>query len=120
MSSLLDTVTETYIRRRSKSTAAHIATATLRASLLSTAPESYAKACTALAEAPALDFGALRPETLIVTGSLDAVSPPAVCEGYVSAMAGRAGLKVLEDVGHWSVFEDLEGVAGAVGGFLGI
>ncbi|OAL48585.1 fumarylacetoacetate hydrolase-like protein [Pyrenochaeta sp. DS3sAY3a] len=95
-----------------------LAIAALRLSLLSQDPEGYAKACTAFAGAQALDFASIQAETLIVTGSEDAVAPVEVCQRYVESMKGRGKLRVLEGVGHWAVFEDGEGVKGAVGGFL--
>ena len=41
-----------------------------------------------------------------------------ICEKYVQDMEGRAKLQVLEKVGHWHVFEDLDGVAKAIEVFL--
>ena len=91
-----------------------IAAAAVRLSLLGQDAEGYAKACTALAGAQAVDYARIGIETLFVTGSEDGVAPPEVCEGYVEASEGKAGLKVLKGVGHWHVFEDLQGVAAAV------
>lgn len=95
-----------------------LAIAAVRMSLLGQDPEGYAKACAALAEAPRLDFAALQPKTLIITGSEDKVSPPQLCEEYVQGLQGRASLQVLENVGHWHVFEDVRGTASAIKGFL--
>ena len=96
-----------------------LAVAAVRMSLLGQDPEGYAKACTALAGAKGLDFGAIQAKTLIVTGSEDTISPPQLCEKYVDALKGKASLQVLQDVGHWPVFEDVQGVASAVRDFLG-
>jgi pimeloyl-ACP methyl ester carboxylesterase len=95
-----------------------IATAAVRLSLLGQDAEGYAKACTALASAEAIDYVQTGVKTLFVTGSEDGVAPPEVCEGYVGASGGTAELKVLKGVGHWHVFEDLQGVAAAVQGYL--
>ena len=95
-----------------------LAIAAVRMSLLGQDPEGYAKACTALAEAPALDFAALQPKTLVITGSEDKVSPPQLCEKYVKELQGKARLQVLDHVGHWHVFEDVQGTANAIKGFL--
>lgn len=95
-----------------------LAVAAVRMSLLGQDPEGYAKACAALAEAPALDFAALQPKTLVITGSEDKVSPPQLCEKYVKDLQGRADLQVLEGVGHWHVFEDAKGTVNAIKGFL--
>jgi pimeloyl-ACP methyl ester carboxylesterase len=88
-------------------------------SLLGQDPSGYAKACMALANAKQLNLGAIQPQTLIVTGSEDTISPPDLCERHESAMRGRASVRILNDVGHWHVFEDCSGVAKAVEEFLG-
>jgi pimeloyl-ACP methyl ester carboxylesterase len=95
-----------------------IAAAAVRLSLLGQDAEGYAKACTALASAEAIDYAQTGVKTLFVTGTEDGVAPPEVCEGYVGASGETAELKVLKGVGHWHVFEDLQGVAAAVQGYL--
>jgi pimeloyl-ACP methyl ester carboxylesterase len=95
-----------------------IGVAAVRLSLLGQDAEGYAKACTALANAEAVDYTKIETETLFVTGSADGVSPPELCEKYVEASGGRAGLRVLKGVGHWHVFEDFQGVAGAIQEYL--
>jgi pimeloyl-ACP methyl ester carboxylesterase len=87
-------------------------------SLLGQDPNGYAKACMALANAKQLNLGAIQPQTLIVTGSEDTISPPDLCERYQGAMQGRANTRILDDVEHWHVFEDCSGVAKAVEEFL--
>ncbi|ODM15346.1 hypothetical protein SI65_09287 [Aspergillus cristatus] len=90
----------------------------VRLSLLATEPESYAKACTALAGSKPLSIESVNCETLIVTGDEDKVSPPALCTSYSQRIVQSSPPVVLKDVGHWHVFEDVEGVATAVRGFL--
>ena len=86
--------------------------------LLGQDPESYAKACWALAKATTeLQVEGIKVQTLIITGDEDKVSPPALCEKY-SAKIADSKVVVLKDVGHWHVFEDVEGVATAVKDFL--
>lgn len=82
--------------------------AAVQMSLLSQDPEGYAKGCTALAGAGDLkvDFAALGKKIIIVTGAEDKISPPT----YVQSLE-RATVHVLPDVGHWHIFEDLDGVA---------
>ncbi|KAJ9401028.1 hypothetical protein DTO282F9_1976 [Paecilomyces variotii] len=93
--------------------------AAIRLSLLGQDPEAYAKACTALAGATsALPLDKIDSETLIVTGSEDKVSPPALCSKYASTIPNSREAVVLENVGHWHVFEDVQGVATAVKGFI--
>lgn len=96
-----------------------LAVAAVRMSLLGQDPESYAKACTALAGATEeFDVGKVEAEVLIVTGSEDKVSPPGVCEAYKGRLGKCRDPVVLDGVGHWHVFEDVDGVAGAVKAFL--
>lgn len=95
-----------------------VAIAAVRLSLLGQDPESYAKATWALASATQkLEVERLQSKTLIVTGENDKVSPPTLCEGYASRIRGSE-LVVLKNVGHWHVFEDVNGVAAAVENFL--
>jgi pimeloyl-ACP methyl ester carboxylesterase len=96
-----------------------IAVAAVRMSLLGQDKEGYAKACTALADAEVPKYEKLRVKTVIVTGSEDGVAPVEACEDIVEKLNGKGLLEVLEGVGHWSVFEDLEGVAKVVENVLG-
>ncbi|KAH7128763.1 fumarylacetoacetate hydrolase-like protein [Dendryphion nanum] len=117
LAAIVDTVVTTSTSDKTKSTNP-LAVGAVRISLLGQDPEGYAKACGALVGAKDLDFSRIQAQTLIITGSDDEVSPPHLCEKYVDALKGRASLKVLESVGHWHVFEDLNGVKEAVEGFL--
>lgn len=91
----------------------------IRASLLGQDPEGFAKSFTAYVDAERLDVANLRTSTLIITGSDDSVSGPQVCQRYyMQNMGGRATLRVLEGIGHWSVFEDVTAVASAIGEVL--
>ncbi|KAI8655262.1 hypothetical protein NCS57_01274500 [Fusarium keratoplasticum] len=90
----------------------------VRLSLLGQDPESYAKATWALAGATQkLNVEAIEAKTLIVTGDEDKVSPPALVEQYAGRIKDSKAV-ILKNVGHWHVFEDVEGVAEAVGEFL--
>jgi pimeloyl-ACP methyl ester carboxylesterase len=115
MPGIVDAVATAGTSEKSKTS---VALAAVRMSLLSQDPEGYAKACTALAGADGLDFGAIQVETLIVTGKEDKTSPPQLCEKYAKEMNGKAKLHTLEDVGHWHVFEDVQSVAKAIESFL--
>jgi pimeloyl-ACP methyl ester carboxylesterase len=97
-----------------------VALAAIRLSLLGQDPEGYAKACAALARSGAhsLDFSRISAKTLLVTGSEDNISPPQLCNKYSDAMPRTMGVKVLSSVGHWHVFEDLDGVVNATSNFL--
>ncbi|EMC96946.1 hypothetical protein BAUCODRAFT_147141 [Baudoinia panamericana UAMH 10762] len=94
---------------------------TVQMSLLSQDPEGYAKGCTALAGAKdlSIDFSKLGKTTksLIITGEEDKVSPPALVQKMSETM-GSVQTKILKDVGHWHVFEDVDGVTQAMKSFL--
>ena len=90
-----------------------------RASLLSQEPEGYAKMCMALAGTVGvkLEIEKIGVPTLVIAGKEDKISSVA----WAKEMEGRmkdCKVEVLEGVGHWHCFEDLEGVAGAVKRFL--
>ncbi|KAI3336335.1 hypothetical protein HD806DRAFT_2168 [Xylariaceae sp. AK1471] len=109
--SIIDTGTSDFSKKNNP-----LAIAAARLSLLGQDPEAYAKACQAFAGATArLEVEKLDVDTLIITGREDKVSPPAVCEEYKSRM-GNSRLVVLENVGHWHVFEDVVAAARAVRG----
>lgn len=95
-----------------------VAIAAVRMSLLGQDPEGYAKGCTALAGVTkALDVDHIKASTLIITGDEDKVAPPSACEALAKQIQGTK-VEVLGGVGHWHVFEDVKGVAKAVGQFL--
>lgn len=81
-----------------------LAVTATRLSLLAQDPEGYAKACTALASAGNLAYNTLQCPAFILTGAEDKVSPPSLCEKYGS-MVKQSQVEVIEDVGHWHLFE---------------
>ena len=93
--------------------------AAVRISLLGQDAEGYAKACAALAGSAAdpLDVSRLRIPVSILTGEDDKVSPPALCQQYSQATGG-GHVEVLQNVAHWHLFEDEEGVVKTVLGQL--
>jgi pimeloyl-ACP methyl ester carboxylesterase len=112
---VLDSVTESSTSRRTKGT---IGLTAARLSLLGTEPESYAKACTALAGSKALALESVPCKTLIITGDEDKVSPPSLCTTYSGRIPNSLPPVVLKEVGHWHIFEDTQGVATAIQEFL--
>ncbi|KAI1422810.1 hypothetical protein F5Y12DRAFT_577358 [Xylaria sp. FL1777] len=91
-----------------------LAVAAARISLLSQDPEGYAKACHGFAGATErLEIEKLNADTLIITGRDDEVANPIVCQKYRD-MVRNSHLVVIENVGHWPVFENVVGVAKAV------
>ncbi|EFX00476.1 5-carboxymethyl-2-hydroxymuconate delta-isomerase [Grosmannia clavigera kw1407] len=96
-----------------------LAVAAVRLSLLTQDPEAYAKVCQALAasEADALPLEDLQVPTLVVTGQEDEVSPPDVAKQYAERLPHGRHV-VLPQTGHWSMYENIEGVAQAVKAFV--
>ncbi|KAL3421199.1 hypothetical protein PVAG01_07644 [Phlyctema vagabunda] len=96
----------------------YVATSAVRMALLGQDVEGYAKACTAIAEATEISIQGVIAKTLVVAGSEDKISPVSVCEDYAYKLGSNAQVKVLEHVGHWHIFEDLDGVSEAIKAFL--
>ncbi|WYZ41085.1 hypothetical protein EsH8_IV_001426 [Colletotrichum jinshuiense] len=82
MTAVTDAIVQAGTSESSKKTN-HVGTTAIRLSLLGQDPESYAKACWALARAPDLQVELVATETLIVTGDEDKVSPPEICQQYI-------------------------------------
>ena len=117
MAAVVDSVVGAGTSARTK-TSNLVAMAAIRLSLLSQDPEGYAKGCTALAGAnEAIPVDQIKAATLIVTGDEDKVAPPKACDVHAQRMHA-AKVKVLREVGHWQVFEDVQGVAAVVAPFL--
>lgn len=96
-----------------------LALSAVRLSLLAHPAEGYAKACTALADASVgLEIGQVKAKTLIITGSQDIVSSAQLCDDYKQRLPNADTVEVLQDVGHWHVFEDPVGVSKALDAFL--
>ncbi|KAK2820020.1 hypothetical protein FQN49_007799 [Arthroderma sp. PD_2] len=118
MSAIADTVATaaTSSLTRAKKPAAY---ATICSTLLSQDPECYARTCTALAnETKGMDTERITCPTLIITGDEDRISPPAACSLLATTIPNCQSAVVLKEVGHWHVFEDIEGVSKAVRPFL--
>lgn len=92
-----------------------LAIAAVKLSLLGQDPDGYANACVALSRSgeETLDVSRIQVPTLILTGSDDGVGSPEVCQRYSSAISGST-VKVLQNVGHWHLFEDTKGTLDAV------
>ena len=90
-----------------------------RASLLSQDPEGYAKGCMALAGtvSTSLEIEKIEVPTLVIAGADDKVSTVDWARKMEERMQ-MCRVEILEGVGHWHCFEDMEGVAKAVKGFL--
>lgn len=128
MLAVTDAIVNAGLSQRTRAQNPLAVTAT-RLSLLGQDAEGYAKACMALARSAeeTLDVEGVAEgtRTLIVTGTDDAVSPPALCERYAQRIGnedgnGQAKVVVLEGVGHWHLLEDVTKTTDAVYEFLGI
>ncbi|KAH6972431.1 hypothetical protein BKA56DRAFT_493763 [Ilyonectria sp. MPI-CAGE-AT-0026] len=117
MRAVVDVVVEAETSHQSKEVNP-VAVTAVRLSLLGQDPESYAKACWALARATqTLDVRSITAKTLIITGDEDKVSPPTLCEKY-STEIEDCHLVVLKGCGHWHVFENVQAVSKAFQGLL--
>ena len=119
MLGVVDTLANAGLSDHSRSTNP-MALAACRLSLLGQNSEGYAKACTAMADSAdvTLDVSVLKCRTLVITGSDDKVSPPELCRKYKSRIP-KCQLIVLENVGHWHLFEDTKRTSAAVIDFCG-
>ncbi|KAF9697908.1 hypothetical protein EKO04_004086 [Ascochyta lentis] len=95
------------------------AVAAVKMSLAGQDQEGYAKACEALAGAEEPRWDQVEAEILIVTGSDDGLASVDACRDMIDKLKVRGELEVLQGVGHWSVFEDVEGVSRVVKRVLG-
>lgn len=87
-----------------------VAYAAVRASLLSTNPEGYAKACTAIAAASPMAVEKLTMPVLLITGDEDKTSPLNVVTDLHERLPDSR-MEVLRCTGHWHVYENFEGVS---------
>ncbi|RFU74813.1 hypothetical protein TARUN_7437 [Trichoderma arundinaceum] len=95
-----------------------LAVSAIRLSILGQEPESFAKACGVLTrDDAALPLETLDVQTIIITGSEDKISSPAVAGEYAKRIKG-AEIAVLPNVGQWHVFEDVKGVSSSLKSFL--
>lgn len=96
-----------------------LAYSAIRQFLLSTHPEGYAKGCIALARSreTEIDVEGLEMPVLIVAGRDDSISPLKLAMAYKLRMK-NAQVEILDQVGHWHVFEVLHATAEVIKTFL--
>ncbi|KAF2095579.1 alpha/beta hydrolase fold protein [Rhizodiscina lignyota] len=117
MQALVDVVADGAIAGKATTTN-FIAIAASRLSLLGQDPQGYAKTCGAIAGATtALKVEDLPANTLLICGDADKVTPPGVSKDYQKRIKGSQFVS-LNDCGHRPMFEDLDGLAKAIGDFL--
>ena len=119
MLGVVDAVVAAGTSEKTKTTNPMAVTAT-RLSLLTQDPEAYAKACGALAASKdlLLELEKVQARTLIITGSEDKVSPPDLCKKMRARIPQCEEVVVLNEVGHWHMFEDTQGVCESIARFL--
>ena len=111
MAGVVDAVVTAGTSEKTKATNSLAVTA-IRLSLLSQDPEAYAKACGALAASKdlTLELEKVQARTLIITGSEDKVSPPDMCKKMRARIPHCEEVEVVNEVGHWHMFEDTQRV----------
>ncbi|KAH7329600.1 hypothetical protein B0I35DRAFT_47994 [Stachybotrys elegans] len=109
MSAVVDDLVAEGISHHSR-TSNPLAVTALRLSILAQDPETFANAAESfVADTGGISLESLQMPLLIVTGSEDVVSRPSIYQDYASR-SKNCELVVLENVGHWPVFEDPRGV----------
>ncbi|KAL4962754.1 alpha/beta fold hydrolase [Aspergillus stella-maris] len=89
---------------------------TVRASVMKSDPEGYARACEAIAGLNHIDpdYSLITAPTLLLAGSGDVISPPERSYGIKGLIGDNAWVNVLEGVGHQFILQDLEGCVRAL------
>ena len=119
MAGVVDAVVNAGTSDKSKATNSLAVTA-VRLSLLSQDPEAYAKGCGALAASKdlPLELEKVQARTMIITGSDDKVSSPEACKKMRPRIAQCEEIVVINEVGHWHMFEDTQSVCESIGSFI--
>lgn len=91
--------------------------ACVREMLLRQDPEGYARSCEAVAESVGVDLRRIACPVLLLAGSDDSVSPPAVSQKMAEELP-EAKAVVLENCGHWLTLERPFDVSRALAEFL--
>jgi 2-keto-4-pentenoate hydratase/2-oxohepta-3-ene-1,7-dioic acid hydratase in catechol pathway/alpha-beta hydrolase superfamily lysophospholipase len=116
MSAVADTIVSVATSEETR-TERPLAAALVRELLLGQDPDGYAAACEALAVAEEPDFAGIKAPVLLLTGSDDKTSPPAVNDD-IFALLSKARLHVIEGIGHWHTLEAPEDVTRHLREFL--
>ncbi|MFF5587973.1 alpha/beta fold hydrolase [Streptomyces hygroscopicus] len=116
MSAVADTIVSVATSEQTR-TQRPLAAALVRELLLGQDPEGYAAACEALAAAEEPDFASIKAPALLLTGSEDRTSPPAVNDD-IFALLPKATLHILEGIGHWHTLEASDDVTRRLQEFL--
>lgn len=100
--------------------ASNLAKAFIRETLLNQNPEAYIALCLAIANAPAIDYAAIKAPFLLIAGQEDKSSSLEGCEKVYGLMQSASKrMEVLRDVGHWHCFEAPEHVGKVIEDFVG-
>lgn len=116
MIAVADTVSKAGMSQRSLATsllARHFA----RVSLLSTPVEGYVLACLAVTKATDPQYADIEADTLILAGEEDKASSETMVV-FLKEHIPKVKVITMENVGHWHLAEDIEGVARAIKAFI--
>lgn len=92
-------------------------TGMLRGMFLANDPKQYAKACRALAKAPAIDKERIGQPTLLLVGDHDRSTPIAMTEELHRAIPVTR-VRVIPSASHWAALEQPDAIAAAILEFL--
>ena len=92
-------------------------TGMVRAMFLGNDPKQYAKACRALAKAPAIDRERIGQPTLLLVGDHDRSTPIAMTE-ELHAEIPVSRVRVIPSASHWAALEQPDAIASAILEFL--
>lgn len=91
----------------------------IRELLIGQNPKGYAALCQAIANAPSVDYAAIRAPFLLVAGEEDKSATMEGCEHIFSSVSSATKkLAVLSKIGHWHCVEAPDEVGKAMGGFF--
>ncbi|KAH7914916.1 putative hydrolase [Hygrophoropsis aurantiaca] len=116
MAAVADTVATAGVSQKTLASG-HLAKHAVRASLLATPPAGYAHACSALTRAKDPEYARITAGTVILAGAEDKTCPEATVRFLAESIRG-AEVVSFGDVGHWHLFEDVEGVARVLAGVV--
>jgi len=116
----MDSVADAVIEGGTSSYSKHANAATIglvRELLQRNSPEGYAASCRALANGKAIDHSQVDVPVLLIVGDEDRVTPLPMAKKLLNGFP-NAGLRVIENCGHWTTIESPDAVNRALLSFL--
>lgn len=100
--------------------ASNLAKAFIRETLLNQNPQAYIALCLAIANAPDIDYAAIKAPFLLIAGEEDKSSSIDGCQKmYNLVLSSNKRMEVLKHVGHWHCFEAPDQVGKVIVDFAG-